>query len=539
MHWNFGDLLDGIEPLLPPDEPAVLHGDSVLTWSELSRRSNNLARALVERGLEPGDKVGLYLRNCTEYLVALAACFKARAVQVNVNFRYLDDELWYILDNSDARFVVFGSEFGERVEALHERLPGVRGWLQVGGEPAPFAESFDALANSGDGSPLQIERSGDDLIIVYTGGTTGMPKGVMWRHEDLWGALGDGAAVPANRREPPAAPEAHVQNVGQFGPGRRQMIVCPLMHGTGLFTAIGTLTGGGSLVTLEGAKFDASELFDAVERHRVASLVIVGDAFAKPMLNALEEEPDRWDISSIENIISSGVMWSREVKLGLLEHNDKMLLADMFGSSEAVGFGSSLTSKRAGSKTAKFSIGDRCKVFTEDHREVEPGSGERGFIARCGPIPLGYYKDEKKTAETFPTIDGVRYSIPGDWCTVGADGSLTLLGRGSVCINTAGEKVYPEEVEEALKTHGDVEDALVVGVPDDKWGQSVTGLVELREGASCEESALREHVRGKLAGYKTPKRIFTVPRMFRAPNGKADYKGATRYALNELGIEAD
>jgi fatty-acyl-CoA synthase len=229
-------------------------------------------------------------------------------------------------------------------------------------------------------------------------------------------------------------------------------------------------------------------------------------------------------------------MWSQGVKQGLLEHHPTLLCADLFGSSEAVGFGSSVTSKEGGVKTAKFQIGEDCRVFTEDHQPVEPGSGIRGFIARRGPIPLGYYKDEEKTAKTFPTIDGVRYSVPGDFCTVDADGTLNLLGRGSVCINSAGEKIYPEEVEEALKTHDDVEDALVVGLPDDKWGQAVTGVVALRAGSQVDEQALRDHVRERLAGYKTPKRVFQVEKMFRAPNGKADYKGALAFAKQEAGL---
>jgi fatty-acyl-CoA synthase len=211
----------------------------------------------------------------------------------------------------------------------------------------------------------------------------------------------------------------------------------------------------------------------------------------------------------------------------------------MFGSSEAIGFGSNVTSAEGGTKTARFAIGEDCKVFTEDHREVVPGSGERGFIARPGPIPLGYYKDPEKTASTFPTIDGIRYSIPGDWCTVEADGTLTLLGRGSVCINTAGEKVYPEEVEEALKLHADVEDALVVGVPDERWGTAVTAVVELTPGAVLDEAQLREHVRRKLAGFKAPKRVLAIDRMLRAPNGKADYRGASSYAREALGIADD
>jgi fatty-acyl-CoA synthase len=315
----------------------------------------------------------------------------------------------------------------------------------------------------------------------------------------------------------------------------KQIPCCPLMHGTGLFTAIGTIVGGGCVVTLAGNKFEPEELFDTVARHGANSLVIVGDAFAKPMLNTLEANPGRWDLGAVKLIVSSGVMWSTEVKKGLLKHMPGAILTDSFGSSEAVGFGSSIMTAAGEVKTAKFTIGDKCKVFTEDHKEVAPGSGEKGFIARTGPIPVGYYKDEAKTAKTFPTINGVRYSIPGDWCIVEADGTLTLLGRGSACINSAGEKIYPEEVEEALKTHPDVEDALVVGVPDDRWGNAVTAVVQLRQGAALDEEKLRSHVREKIAAYKLPKRVFAVPSMFRAPNGKADYKSAQEHASKRYG----
>lgn len=535
MTWNFGDLMDGVESVLPPEVTALAHGPHAVTWGDLRRRSNNLAAGLRARGAAPGDRVAFYLRNRTEYMEALVACFKARLVPVNVNYRYLDDELVYILDNSDARFVVLGDEFVDRAERVRSRVPGVVAWLQVGGEPAAFAESFDRVAETGDGEPLDIPRSPDDLLFVYTGGTTGMPKGVMWRAEDLWGALGYGRNAPANLGEPPATPEAHVENVRRFGPAPAQIPACPLMHGTGMFTAIATISGGGGVLTLTSAGFEPTELFDTIERHRAASAVIVGDAFARPMLAALDANPDRWDLSSLKLIVSSGVMWSREVKQGLLRHHPGMMLVDSFGSSEAVGFGQSVTAAKGETRTARFMIGEHCKVFTEDHREVTPGSGERGFIARSGPIPLGYHKDPKKSAETFPVIRGVRYSMPGDWCTVEADGTLTLLGRGSVCINTAGEKVYPEEVEEVLKTHADVQDALVVGLPDEKWGQAVTAVVELRAGASFSEEAIRAHVRERLAGYKTPKRVVAAERMFRAPNGKADYKSAAAFARERIG----
>ena len=530
LHWNFGDLLDGCASRLPGDAPAVIQGSRTLSWADFTRRTNNVAARLDALGARPGDKVAIYLRNCAEYVEAVGACFKARLVPLNVNFRYLDEELYYIFDNSDANFVVFGTEFVERVDHVRDRLPGVR-WIQVGGETAEFALDFEQLAETGDGAPLDIERSEEDLLFVYTGGTTGMPKAVMWRQGDLWMALGGGTNVPANRRIRPATPEEHLENVRLHGPGPRQITACPLMHGTGLFTTIGNLAGGGCAVLLEKPNFDGVELWETVERTRANSAIIVGDAFAKPMLNALDENPGRWDLSSLKILISSGVMWSSDVKRRLLEHHSSMSLADMFGSSEAIGFGISVTSGKGESQTARFKIGDRCKVFTEDHREVEPGSGERGFIARSGPIPLGYYKDDEKTARTFPTINGVRYSIPGDWCTVDADGTLNLLGRGSACINTAGEKVYPEEVEEVLKTHPGVEDALVFGIDDDKWGQAVTAVVSLSPGESFDEAVLRAHVREALAGYKTPKRIHAVEKMFRGANGKADYKQAAAYAM--------
>ena len=531
-NWNFGDILDALDASFPGQAPALIHGDRTVTWAELGRRSNNLAAQLRARGAEPGDKVAFYLRNRPEYTEGLAACFKARLVHVNVNYRYLDEELRYILDNSDAKVVLFDSEFAERVRQLRPRLPRVAAWIQVGGG-TPLGEDYEALAERGDGRPLGLERSGQDLLFLYTGGTTGMPKGVMWAANDLWHALGAGINSPANGGVAPATLEQHVQNAVKAGPITRQIPCCPLMHGTGLFTAIGTMISGGCVVTLEGSKFDSEELFDAVQRHRANSLVIVGDAFAKPMLNALEANPGRWDLSSVKLVVSSGVMWSTEVKKGLLKHNPGMILTDSFGSSEAVGFGSSIMTAAGEVKTAKFTIGDRCKVFSEDHREVVPGSGEKGYVARSGPIPVGYYKDPEKTARTFPTINGVRYSIPGDWCIVEADGTLTLLGRGSACINSAGEKIYPEEVEEALKTHPDVEDALVVGVPDDRWGNAVVGVVQLRGGAVADEEKLRSHVKERLAGYKVPKRVFAVAAMFRAPNGKADYKSAQQHAATE------
>ena len=374
-------------------------------------------------------------------------------------------------------------------------------------------------------------RDGDHLYMLYTGGTTGMPKGVMWRHDDLRRAQLDSAGLlgPA-----PQDMDETVTMIRTDGPGRVFLPACPMMHGTGLLSALGTLMGGGCIVTLENPSFDADELWRVVERHRVQSVAIVGDAFAKPMLAALDNAPRSYDTSSLISILSSGVMWSREVKDGLIRHIPQVALMDAFGASEGLGYGLSVTTAQGSVQTAKFVIGEHCDVFDESDAMVEAGSGIPGFIARKGAIPVGYYKDPEKSAKTFRTIGGVRYSIPGDWCIVEADGSLTLLGRGSACINTAGEKVFPEEVEEALKTHPSVEDALVVGLPDEKWGQAVTGVVKLSPGETLDEDALRAHVRKHLAGYKTPKRIVATETNFRASNGKADYKTAKSVAEEAL-----
>ncbi len=525
MDWNFGDILDAISPVLPPDTPALLHGDRVITWGESTQATNNLARGLIARGAKPGDKIAIYMRNRPEYLLALTAAFKARLTHVNVNYRYTPEEVWYIFDNSDAQAVVYASEFRDAVTEIRPRLPKVQTWIEVSpdGAVAPFAEPFQRLAADGNGGPLDIRRSGEDQFFIYTGGTTGMPKGVMWTHHDL-----REITLAAQRRLGPVPEtlEELAQHHARIGPGMRTLPAPPLMHGTGLLTAMGALLGGGSVVTLEGAAFDAEELLQAVDRYKPQSMAIVGDSFARPILNALNANPGKYDVSSIAAIVSSGVMWSLEVKRGLLEHMPNAVLNDGFSSSEALGMGASVMTKDGEVATAKFTLGERCKVFDENDQEVAPGSGIPGMVAIKGPNPLGYYKDEAKTSRTFRTIGGERYSIPGDWVLVETDGSLTLLGRGNACINTAGEKVFPEEVEEALKTHPSIEDALVVGLPDEKWGQAVTGVVTLAEDAELDEAALRAHVRRTLAGYKTPKRIFVADRPLRAANGKADYPAA-------------
>src|SRR5438132_2815234 len=380
MSWNFGDIFDAVAEAVAPGSPALLHGERVIGWDELARRSNNVAANLRARGARPDDKVALYLRNRPEYVETTLACMKARLVHVNVNFRYGPEEVRYIIDNADAKFVVFAAEFAELLAGVRGRLPQVRGWFQLAdGTPrASFAEPYENLAERGAGAPLDVGRSPDDLLFLYTGGTTGMPKGVMWRSEDLWGALG-GGGNPVLGEPPVTSLDDLAARVRARGYGMRHLPACPLMHGTGLFTALITLSAGGAIATLEGANFDAHELWHAVGRHAVNTIAIVGDAFAKPMLRALDERRAEYRLDTLLSVISSGVMWSPEVKRALLAHHANMICYDSFGSSEAVGFGASITTASGESRTGRFQLGDKVKVFTEDGREVQPGSDLPGF----------------------------------------------------------------------------------------------------------------------------------------------------------------
>jgi fatty-acyl-CoA synthase len=509
------------------------------SWGEFGARTNALARHL-QRTHAAGDKLAIYSYNRPEFVEALVGAMKARLVPVNVNYRYREDELAYLFDNSDASAVIYEAPFADRVAKIRDRLPGVREWIELADGSAPGA-SGNAFAlpyeetTQGEPAPLDVARSPDDLVFLYTGGTTGMPKGVMWTQGAIFEALG-GGGIAALGEKPSASVDEQRERIAREGTAMRLLPACPLMHGTGQFTAFNALAGGGAIVTCDSQRLDPAELWSTAAARTTQAIAIVGDAFAKPMLRALEENPDRFDLSALRLIVSSGVLWSPAVKQALLQHIPQAVLMDSFGSSEAMGFGTELTTKDATVQLGKFRIGPDCRVFTPEGREVAPGSGEAGYVARSGPIPLGYYKDEKKSAETFRTYQGRRWSIPGDVCTVEADGTLNLHGRGSVCINTAGEKVYPEEVEETLKLHPAVRDAVVVGIPDEKWGEAVTGLVELEAGVAAGEDELRDFVRERLAGYKVPKRVVLAESVGRSPSGKADYKGAKTQVKGALGL---
>ena len=550
--WNYADMWEAVADVLP-DAPALTHGDRTLTWAEFDRRADRLAAHLLDAGVRRQDKVALYLTNCPEYLEATFAAFKVSLVPINTNYRYADDELLYLWTNADTVAVVFHGTFTERIERIRPRLSEIHTWLWVddGTVGCPtWAVPYNGVADPG--GPLEHQageagearaegvghrrvgapwgRGPDDLNLLYTGGTTGMPKGVMWRQDDLIARLnGQGF----RRYDQARGIDGMRENLATGGPGMTLLPACPLMHGTGGFTALECLCEGGRVVTLTSLHFDPVELLDTVERERVNALIIVGDVFAKPILAALDARPGGWDLSSLVGIISSGVMWSEESKQGLLGHHPSMLLVDAFSSSEAIGMGNSVSSGSSTSSTARFRLGPEVRVVDTDGRDVAPGSGEAGVLALGGRIPLGYYKDEAKSATTFRVIDGVRYSVPGDYAEVAADGTIHLLGRGSVCINTGGEKVYPEEVEEAVKTLDGVLDAVAVGIPDDLYGQEVVALVELRPGVaegSVTPRQVIDHVKGRLAGYKAPRRVHMVPTIGRSPAGKVDYQRLQREA---------
>ncbi len=508
------------------DLTAISTSENSESWEEFEKRSASLAKTFSEKGLKRDSKVAFYCYNGPEYLEGQFAAFKIRAIPANVNYRYLDEELAYILNNADAEAVLFDSSLTERVDSVRSRCPKLKVFVRIGeGSSEDWITDYEEAVNN---DPLpRIERSGDDLWFLYTGGTTGSPKAVMWSHAGLLGGMEEtfrslGEKIPENSEEAGRI----AKRVTSEGKEIRQLCAAPLMHGTSSLTALSTHTHGGLVSTLSSRTFDPRELWEMVEKCKITMLTIVGDAFARPMIDELENSftnDTAWDISSLRLVMSSGVMFSAPLKERLLDLHSCTIL-DALGSSEGTGMGKQVTSRRRkDTGTARFFLGEHTRVLTEDGEEIEPGSNMTGKLALGYPLPVGYYKDPEKTEATFPTINGRRWSIPGDWASVEKDGSITLLGRGSECINTGGEKVFPEEVEEALKINPLVVDCNVVGISDERWGQAVTAVVEIKIGATLEEAELLNDVKERLAGYKVPKSVIFVEKLKRGPNGKADY----------------
>jgi fatty-acyl-CoA synthase len=514
--YNLADLFESVVDVVP-DRTAVVTPARRLTFAELDERANRLAHHLADVGVGAGDHVALLLVNGTEYLEATMAAFKVRAVPVNVNYRYVERELQYLFEDSDSVALVVHRRFVPRVEAVLDQCPLLRHVVVVDDDsdatvPDRFADYEAALAAASADRPPGGDRSSDDIYIAYTGGTTGMPKGVVWRHEDIFFAALSSAVGEISSPE-----EITTRSLPEEF-ARPSLIIAPLMHGAAQWGMCNMLFAGAGVALYTERGLDPDAVWDLVERERCMGLTLVGDAMARPLADALAASDRERDLSGFFRIGSGGGVFSPAVQAALKEQVPHVQVADSYGASE---MGAGGTSAEGGAR--RFHVSPELNVLDERLEPVEPG--EIGHLARTGHIPLGYHKDEAKTAATFPVdAHGVRWSVPGDLATVDADGVVTLLGRGSQCINTGGEKVYPEEVEEALKAHPAIYDALVVGVPDERWGERVVAVVEPRgdERPSLEE--VTEHCRRTLAGYKVPRALTFVDAVQRSPAGKADYR---------------
>ena len=516
---------------LVPNEPALVNKNKTIDWRSFDEMSSKLASYLIKMGLGKDSKVGIYMQNCNEYMIAQFAAFKIGAIPINVNYRYKKDELIYLFDNSDAEAIIFQSNFHQQIVLIQNDLPKVKAFVETSQNDFDKESTFDSLENIMQTfSPLDHQdRSEDEIYMIYTGGTTGMPKGVMYKQGGFVISMLKtlktmGFSVP---KEIDGLPD-EIMKLKEINALPKSLVACPLMHGTGMWLgAFLPLLTGGSVITVPNSSFDPDEIWKVVQQQKVTSLVIVGDAFAKPLLESLKDSKNRnemYDISSLLLIISSGVMWSYEVKQELLEYQD-MILIDAMGSSEG-GMGSSISSRNMQSGTAQFKLNPGVIILDEDNNLVTPGSKTIGKIGTSGLVPEGYYKDPIKSAETFREFEGVRYSFPGDFAQYNPDGTIKLLGRGSNCINTAGEKVYPEEVEEAIKKHPNVVDCLVIGVTDKKFGERVAAVASLTKDSFLEEAELIDFVKKIISSYKVPKTIIFRNKIERAPNGKANYDWA-------------
>lgn len=532
MALNIADLAEHAIDAVP-DRTALIGGDQQLTYAQLEEKANRLAHYLIDNGVKKGDKVGLYCRNRIEIVIAMLGIVKAGAILVNVNFRYVEGELKYLFDNSDMVALVHERRYADRVDNVLPETPNVKTILVVeDGTEGPAddylryggVDFYSALAQ---GAPERDfgPRSADDIYLLYTGGTTGFPKGVMWRHEDIYRVLFGGTDFATGE---PLADEYDLAKQAAANAPMIRYPIPPMIHGATQSATWMSLFAGQTVVLIP--EFNAEEVWPTIAEHKVNLLFFTGDAMARPLLDALlahQDQGNEYDLSSLFLLASTAALFSTSLKEKFLELLPDRIITDSIGSSET-GFGGTSIVAKGQSHTGgpRVTIDKNTVVLDDEGNAVAPGSGVRGIIAKHGHIPVGYFKDEKKTAETFKTINGVRYAIPGDYAEVEADGSVTMLGRGSVSINSGGEKIYPEEVEAALKGHPDVFDALVVGVPDPRFGQHVAAVVHARVGTRPTLADLDAFVRNEIAGYKVPRSLWLVDEVKRSPAGKPDYRWA-------------
>lgn len=523
-----------------PEHVAVVIGNTEIRWQDLNQRASRLAAALTSASVEAGAKVAQLMFNCPEYLESSFASFKVRASTVNVNYRYKAREIAHVLADSEAQVLIFHGSFAAVVAEAATSLPKLLMLVQVedGGE-APLLKGAvryeQLIADHEPAAP--IVRSGNDKLLLYTGGTTGPPKGVVWTHSDLFGALAFTGYASMGIPVPETSADVGrvAAELNAVGSSPVNMTAPPLMHGTALFLAMSTFVLGGTVVLLAGRRFDASELLRLVSREKVTQLSIVGDAFARPIVAELERaESERaesaapYDLSSLGRIVSTGATLSSTLKQGLMRWANRASVLDMIGASEGGPFAVAITAPGQDPlATARFLATPATVIFDpETWQRIEPGSGVPGVLGASGPMPSGYYNDPVKTAATFRTIDGVRYTVPGDYAIIDSDGTVQLLGRGAACINSGGEKVYPEEVEVAARTHPDIEDCIAVGIPDDRFGEIVTLVAARVAGRTVSSEDLIEHVKTQIASYKAPRQVVFVETVYRSPSGKLDYQWA-------------
>ena len=521
MEFNLADLFEHSVDQFG-DREYLVAGDQRRTYAEMDARANRLAHHLAAQGIRPGDHVGIYGVNSAEWIETLWAVFKLRAVWININYRYVEEELAYLFGNARLKALVHDAAFTDRVDGVVASLPDLSHRLVIGGD---FEDAMKGQSPERDFGP----RSGDDRYILYTGGTTGMPKGVVWRHADVLFALGGGIdLLTGNKAE---APQDLVERGKALGLQLTFLPIAPLMHGATQWAVMGQSFVGHKVVLVP--HFDPHQVWRMVEEERVNAIMITGDAMGRPLIEALDDEPSKnRDLSSIISLSSTAAVFSPSVKDQFLDRFPNLVMTDAVGSSEGGANGIVVvepgrTAMRGGPTVTPVT---GTTVLDDDLRPVEPGSGTIGRVARSGYIPIEYLGDPTKTAETFLELDGTRYVIPGDLATVEADGSLTLLGRGSQSINSGGEKIFPEEVEAAVKSHPAVYDALVVGVPDERWGQRVAAVVQPRPGTTPSLESVQEHCRARIAGYKIPRELHVVAEVQRSPSGKPDYPWAQRVA---------
>jgi acyl-CoA synthetase (AMP-forming)/AMP-acid ligase II len=536
VDFNLADLFEAAVDAFPDREYLVADGRR-LTYAQMDERANRLAHHLSAAGVGPGDHVGIYALNSVEWVETAWAVFKLRAVWININYRYVEDELRYLFSNADLVALIHQRQFSPRVATLLPDLPKLRHVIVIdddSGEPDPRHDAVEFEQAVAAGSPERdfAPRSGDDLYILYTGGTTGMPKGVVWPHRNVFYALGGGIdALTGVRME---RPQQMVEKGLAAGGQLSFLPIAPLMHGASQWAVMGQSFVGNRIFLVP--RFDPHEVWALIAQEKVNMVMITGDAMGKPLIEALDEPGVSYDLSSLIGITSTAALFSSSVKDAFFARFPNLVMTDAIGSSESGNNGISMikpggTAMKSGPTVS--STGGTV-VFDENLEPVKPGSGVIGKIARSGDIPIGYYNDPVKSAEVFIQVDGKAFVMPGDFATVETDGSVTLLGRGSICINSGGEKIFPEEVEAVVRSHPDVMDAIVVGAPDERFGQRVAAIVEPRKGRTAPSlEAVQEHCRRHVAGYKVPRQLHVVDRIERSPSGKPDYPWANAIVTSQ------